>query len=96
MRKTQSLATLLTVCALAFACYTSISAQNREKFVISAKAGGVNAVTGQATVHGKGETEWQQLSVTDDLNAGDRVRTAGDGRVDTVDLESAARYRLGR
>ncbi|HZJ45976.1 MAG TPA: FecR family protein [Pyrinomonadaceae bacterium] len=94
MRKTQSLATLLTVCALAFACYTSISAQNREKFVISAKAGGVNAVTGQATVHGKGETEWQQLTVTDDLNAGDRVRTAGDGRVEIL-LNPGSYLRVG-
>src|SRR5678816_2174381 len=94
MRKTQSLATLLTVCALAFACYTSISAQNREKFVILAKAGGVNAVTGQATVHGKGETEWQQLTVTDDLDAGDRVRTAYDGRVEIL-LNPGSYLRVG-
>ena len=51
MRNAQNLATLLTLCALVLVCSGSISAQNREKFVISAKAGGVNAVTGQATVH---------------------------------------------
>ena len=60
----------------------SIQAQNRDKFVISAKAGGINAVTGQAAMHTKGETDWQQLTVTDDLETGDRVRTATDGRVE--------------
>jgi len=62
----------------------TIVAQNREKFVISAKAGGVNAVTGQARVVAKGGSEWQQLTVTDDLNSGDRVRTAPDGRVEIL------------
>lgn len=94
MRKTQNLAMLLTLCALVIVCCASISAQNREKYVISAKAGGVNAVTGQATVHGKGETEWQQLSVTDDLNAGDRVRTAVDGRVEIL-LNPGSYLRVG-
>jgi len=94
MRKALNLATLLTLCALVLVCSGSISAQNREKFVISAKAGGVNAVTGQATVHAKGETEWQQLSVTDDLNAGDRVRTAGDGRVEIL-LNPGSYLRVG-
>jgi FecR protein len=94
MRKTQNLATLATACALVFFCFASISAQNREKYVISAKAGGVNAVTGQATVHGKGESEWQQLTVTDDLNAGDRVRTASDGRVEIL-LNPGSYLRVG-
>jgi hypothetical protein len=70
------------------------SGQNREKFVISAKAGGINAVTGQASVHGKGESEWQQLMVTDDLNAGDRVRTASDGRVEIL-LNPGSYLRVG-
>jgi hypothetical protein len=94
MRITRNLATLATVCALVLVVCASISAQNREKYVISAKAGGVNAVTGQATVHGKGESEWQQLSVTDDLNAGDRVRTAGDGRVEIL-LNPGSYLRVG-
>jgi hypothetical protein len=47
--------------------------------VISAKAGGVNAVIGRP-VYAKGESDWQQLTVTDDLESGDRVRTAIDGR----------------
>ncbi|HEY5401369.1 MAG TPA: FecR family protein [Pyrinomonadaceae bacterium] len=72
----------------------SIQAQNRDKFVISAKAGGINAVTGQAAMHTKGETDWQQLTVTDDLETGDRVRTATDGRVEIL-LNPGSYLRLG-
>lgn len=70
------------------------AAQNREKFVISAKAGGVNAVTGRATVHAKGGSGWQQLTVTDDLETGDRVRTDFDGRVEIL-LSPGSYLRLG-
>ena len=62
--------------------------------MISAKAGGINAITGQASVHGKGESEWQQLMVTDDLNAGDIVRTASDGRVEIL-LNPGSYLRVG-
>ncbi len=75
-------------------CSVSIFGQNREKFVISAKAGGINAVTGQAAMHAKGESEWQQLMITDDLQAGDRVRTAIDGRVEIL-LNPGSYLRLG-
>jgi hypothetical protein len=68
--------------------------QNREKFVISAKAGGINAITGDAIVHAKGVTEWSQLMVTDDLNAGDMVRTASDGRVEIL-LNPGSYLRMG-
>jgi len=68
--------------------------QNREKFVISAKAGGINAVTGQASMHARGETDWQQLMITDDLEAGDRVRTAPDGRVEIL-LNPGSYLRMG-
>jgi hypothetical protein len=78
---------------LLIACAVSVGAQNREKFVISAKAGGVNAVTGQA-VHAKGGSDWQQLTVTDDLDAGDRVRTASDGRVEIL-LNPGSYLRIG-
>src|SRR5205085_7829317 len=52
--------------------------------VISAKAGGVNAITGEASVHSKGESDWQRLMITDDLESGDRVRTAYDGRIEML------------
>ena len=65
-----------------------------EKFVISAKAGGINAVTGQASVSSRGEADWQQLMVTDDLDAGDKVRTDYDGRVEIL-LNPGSYLRVG-
>ena len=95
MRKAFSLPALFTLLvAFIFCCSSVIFAQNREKFVISAKAGGINAITGQADVHSKGESEWQQLSITDDLEAGDRVRTANDGRVEIL-LNPGSYLRVG-
>lgn len=70
--------------ALLFGVPLLVSAQNREKFVISARAGGVNAVTGRATVRGKGTGEWQQLMITEDLERGDVVKTGQDGRVEIL------------
>jgi hypothetical protein len=95
MRKTSSLLVSFTVSlALIVCCAIAGFAQNREKFVISAKAGGINAITGQASVHSRGETDWQQLSITDDLDAGDHVRTANDGRVEIL-LNPGSYLRLG-
>ena len=68
--------------------------KTREKFVISAKAGGINAITGQASVYSRGESDWQQLMITDDLDAGDRVRTAYDGRVEIL-LNPGSYLRVG-
>jgi hypothetical protein len=75
-------------------CVANTFGQNRDKFVISAKAGGINAVTGQAAMHTKGESAWQQLMITDDLEAGDRVRTATDGRVEIL-LNPGSYLRMG-
>jgi len=95
MRKAVSLPALSTLSvAFILCCSSIIFAQNREKFVISAKAGGINAITGQADVHSKGESAWQQLSITDDLDAGDRVRTANDGRVEIL-LNPGSYLRVG-
>ena len=69
-------------------CSSDIYGQNREKFVISAKAGGINAVTGRANVHLKGGSDWQQLNVTDDLDAGDVVRTETGGRAGAGQLRA--------
>jgi hypothetical protein len=92
MRKTSSLPIVSTVLIL---CCSIVSlAQNREKFVISAKAGGINAITGEASVHSRGESDWQQLMITDDLDAGDRVRTANDGRVEIL-LNPGSYLRVG-
>jgi len=85
VRKPTCLPVLSLFAAALVLCCSGLSlAQNREKYVISAKAGGINAITGQATVHGKGDSDWQQLMITDDLRAGDRVRTDFDGRVEIL------------
>lgn len=84
---------LLSALLLLF-CSLSAIAQNREKYVISAKAGGINAVSGQASMHARGQSDWQQLMITDDLEAGDRVRTAADGRVEIL-LNPGSYLRLG-
>lgn len=81
--------------ALILCCSIVSFAQNREKFVISAKAGGINAITGDASVSSRGgDTGWDQLMITDDLNSGDRVRTAYDGRVEIL-LNPGSYLRLG-
>lgn len=69
-------------------------AQSRDKFVISAKAGGINAITGQASVYSRGDADWQQLMITDDLSNGDRVRTSFDGRVEIL-LNPGSYLRVG-
>ncbi len=94
MRRAISLPTFSAVSIAFVLCCSIVSlAQNREKFVISAKAGGINAITGDASIYSRG-SEWQQLMITDDLNAGDRVRTANDGRVEIL-LNPGSYLRVG-
>src|SRR5688500_13092927 len=95
MRKAFSLP-VLSIISIAFILCCSIAsfAQSRDKFVISAKAGGINAITGGASVHARGESEWQHLMVTDDWDAGDRVRTSFDGRVEIL-LNPGSYLRVG-
>lgn len=84
MKKAPLVATCaLLVAALLLTLPLLTSAQNREKFIISARAGGVNAVTGRATVRGRAG-EWQQLMITEDLERGDVVKTGHDGRVEIL------------
>lgn len=95
MRRLFSLPSLSLLSIVFILCCSAVNlAQNREKFVISAKAGGINAITGQASVYSRGEADWQQLMITDDLDAGDRVRTAYDGRVEIL-LNPGSYLRVG-
>ena len=82
------------VAALVVALPLISYSQNREKFVISAKAGGVNAVTGRASMRPHGNTEWQQLTIKEDLEVGDRVKTGLDGRVE-MRLNPGSDMRVG-
>src|SRR5215210_3195716 len=85
----------LFVVALVVSLPLTIAAQSsRDKFVISAKAGGVNAVTGRATMRQRGDSEWQQLTIKEDLEAGDVVRTGHDGRVEML-LNPGSYLRVG-
>jgi hypothetical protein len=69
-------------------------AQNREKFGISAKAGGVNAVVGQVLVRRAGQTSEQRLTTEDDLASGDVVRTGLWARAEIL-LNPGSYFRLG-
>lgn len=75
---------LFVVAMVVFLPLTTLSQTTRDKFVISAKAGGINAVTGRATMRAHGNSEWQQLTIKEDLEAGDVVRTGHDGRVEML------------
>lgn len=88
------LAPMLFVAALVLALPLPSYSQNREKFVISAKAGGVNAVTGRASMRPHGNAEWQQLTIKEDLEAGDIVKTGMDGRVEML-LNPGSYLRVG-
>ncbi|HKO97758.1 MAG TPA: FecR family protein [Pyrinomonadaceae bacterium] len=70
------------------------NAQTRDRFVISARAGGVNAVTGGTSIRARGGSEWQQLSIKEDLESGDVVKTGSDGRVEIL-LNPGSYLRVG-
>jgi hypothetical protein len=70
---------------LAFGLTMTAKAQNnREKYLISAKAGGINLVSGNVTVERKGDGSQQALTSTDDLRTGDSVTTGAGGRVEVL------------
>jgi hypothetical protein len=68
--------------------------QTRDRFVISARAGGVNAVTGKTGVPSKGSSIWEQLTIKDNLEGGDVVKTGLDGRVEIL-LNPGSYMRVG-
>jgi hypothetical protein len=76
------LKTFVAVVALV-ACATLVQAQNRERFGISAKAGGINAVTGRVAVKRDGKAPIL-LTSQDDLQSGDIVSTGVSGQVEVL------------
>jgi hypothetical protein len=95
MSKAQtSLVPSLLIAALVLVLPLTSSAQNREKFVISARAGGVNTVTGRASMREHGNSEWRQLTIKEDLETGDVVKTGLDGRVEML-LNPGSYLRIG-
>ncbi|MBD0372506.1 MAG: FecR domain-containing protein [Pyrinomonadaceae bacterium] len=74
----------LLVCLVAVGMVSGTQAQTRDKFLISAKAGGVNLVTGNVTVIRKGTSGQLALTDKDNLESGDVVTTGMDGRVEVL------------
>lgn len=73
---------LLGLLALSFAA--SARAQSRDLRVISARAGGVNLVSGRVEYNREGDAAWRVLSGKDELQSGDAVRAAAGGRVEVL------------
>jgi hypothetical protein len=77
------------------ACMTAFAhAQNREERFISARAGGINLVSGDVKVRSVSKDDWQMLSVKDDLKSGDAVRAGASGRVEVL-LNPGSYFRTG-
>lgn len=83
MKNSRLVIRICTVIAIVVGLFSIGHAQNREKHVISAKAGGVNAVTGHVMVTRSGQGP-QLLSNQDDLVAGDLVTTGGDSQAEIL------------
>jgi uncharacterized membrane protein YgcG len=85
---------ICTAIAIVAGLFSIGHAQNREKFGISAKAGGVNAVIGQVWVKRAGEASQQRLTTEDDLSSGDVVSTGVWARAEIL-LNPGSYLRLG-
>ena len=85
---------ILLTTVLLISGFALAQGQSRERFVVSAKAGGINAVTGGTSVHSKGVMDWQQLTIKDNLESGDVVKTGIDGRVEML-LNPGSYLRVG-
>ncbi|MDT4955673.1 MAG: hypothetical protein QOJ02_3811 [Acidobacteriota bacterium] len=73
----------LALC-VSFGVALTAQAQNREKYIISATAGGINFVSGNVTVQRRGASRQEGLTVKDNLRTGDSVTTGAGGRVEVL------------
>lgn len=89
---TRTIGSLLTIALIALVA-TTTGAQNRERFGISAKAGGVNAVLGRVMVTRKGQGP-QLLTNEDDLVSGDSVTTGSLSHIEVL-LNPGSYLRVG-
>ncbi len=83
----KSIARLFQMTILAcFICGASMAAtaQSRDTYVISARAGLVNLVSGTVTYQHAGEMRWRSMASVEELGPGDRVRTSAGGRVEIL------------
>ena len=80
--------------AFASACAVGVArADVRDARVISARAGGVNFVSGDVKVRREGSQGWRALTTRDELKGGDTVRT-GAGQVEVL-LNPGSYFRAG-
>jgi len=93
MKKSSRLMMAFAVLAVAVGFASNSLAQNREKFTISAKAGGVNSVMGHVMVTRAGQSA-QLLTSQDNLAAGDVVTTGRDSQAEIL-LNPGSYLRLG-
>ncbi|HEX8473126.1 MAG TPA: FecR domain-containing protein [Pyrinomonadaceae bacterium] len=79
----KSFAPRLTAAFLfAFFSLVAVHGQARDSRIISARAGGVNFVSGAVDVLRDGD--WRRLAATDELRSGDVVKTGADGLVEVL------------
>ena len=79
-----SIVALLVTAASAFAQdRKALTPEDENQYVISAKAGGVNIVEGNASFK-RGKSDWDVLIAGDELRPGDSVKTEADGRVEIL------------
>jgi hypothetical protein len=69
---------------IVFGVCVTAQAQNREKYIISATAGGINFASGNVTVQRRGSSRQHALTAKDDLKTGDSVTTGAGGRVEVL------------
>jgi hypothetical protein len=98
MKRKYVLAAIVSVVGSLCSIYVSaqdpkIAAAAGDKYVISAKAGGVNFVTGEVSVARK-EGKSGLLLAGDELNTGDRVTTGADGKAEIL-LNPGSYLRVG-
>ena len=70
--------------SMAFGAVVVAQGQNREKYLISAAAGGINYVSGNVTVVRKTSGRQESLTDTDNLRSGDIVTTGAGGRIEVL------------
>lgn len=85
---------ILTFVALTAPALLAQQPQSRDLRLISAQAGGINYVAGDARVRPAGLSEWKALDTSHNLSDGDTVRTGAAGRLEVL-LNPGSYLRVG-
>ncbi|HEX5709083.1 MAG TPA: FecR domain-containing protein [Pyrinomonadaceae bacterium] len=85
---------ILTFVALAAGLVAAQGSRSRDLRLISARAGGINYVSGEARVLAAGETSWRALDTSHELASGDAVKTGAAGRLEVL-LNPGSYLRVG-